>query len=254
MKVDVSLPKLYSSAGYSLLWDYIRDPNVENEYDIKKIQFLTFCLTNRIHSKAQLLQDLYVMHKLNSKRDGFFVEFGATNGLDLSNTYLLEKMMGWKGILAEPFPVWHQALASNRNVHIDHRCVWKETGGKMDFLAVENTPEYAALLLTKDADIHASLRNESQKVISVDTVSLNELLGQYEAPVDFDYLSVDTEGAEYEILAKMDFNKYKPKIITVEHNYSHEIRDGVYKLLTKYGYLREFECFSIWDDWYYFAG
>jgi hypothetical protein len=77
------------------------------------------------------------------------------------------------------------------------------------------------------------------------------LLDEYEAPVDFDYLSVDTEGAEYEILAKLNFNKYRPKIITVEHNYSHDIRDGVNKLLMKNGYQREFECFSIWDDWYH---
>src|SRR5208282_3167640 len=42
-------------------------------------------------SRAQLRQDLFVLSELDFKKNGFFVEFGATNGLDLSNTYLLER-------------------------------------------------------------------------------------------------------------------------------------------------------------------
>jgi hypothetical protein len=51
-------------------------------------------------SRAQLGQDLFVLSELNLKRNGFFVEFGATNGVDLSNTALLEREFGWNGILA----------------------------------------------------------------------------------------------------------------------------------------------------------
>ena len=45
----------------------------------------------RPHCKAQLRQDLFVLSRLNLKRDDFFVEFGAANDVELSNTYLLEK-------------------------------------------------------------------------------------------------------------------------------------------------------------------
>src|ERR1017187_1984592 len=51
-------------------------------------------------SKSQLRQDLMVLSELDFKRGGYFVEFGATNGVTLSNTYLLEKEYGWTGILA----------------------------------------------------------------------------------------------------------------------------------------------------------
>ena len=51
-------------------------------------------------SKSQLKQDIFVLLETGFKRNGFFVEFGATNGIDLSNTYLLEKRFGWNGILA----------------------------------------------------------------------------------------------------------------------------------------------------------
>ena len=61
-------------------------------------------------SRAQLKQDIFVLLETGFKRDGYFVEFGATNGVDLSNSWLLEKAFGWTGILAEPARIWHDDL------------------------------------------------------------------------------------------------------------------------------------------------
>jgi len=85
-------------------------------------------------SKAQLRQDMFVLFETNWKRGGFFVEFGATNGIDLSNTYLLEMAYGWQGILAEPARLWHADLMTNRRrAKIETQCVWKASGASLRF-------------------------------------------------------------------------------------------------------------------------
>ncbi len=253
MKLENELPLLFSKAGYEFLWNYIQEQrNLDSQgYDSGRLVFLGFCMTNLLHSKAQLLQDLYVMYKLNSKRDGFFVEFGAAGGVNLSNTFLLEKQGGWRGILAEPFPLWHDSLAINRKVIIDHRCVWSQSGEQLEFLGTEHAPEYATILDFRDADKYGVGRSRSNNVITVESISLNDLLFQHSAPIDIDYLSVDTEGSEFEILNNLDFARYHPRVITVEHNFNSVLRDNLNNLLVGNGYVREFEELSMFDDWYF---
>lgn len=102
-------------------------------------------------SKAQLRQDIFVLNALGFKHEGFFVEFGATNGLKLSNTYLLEKDFNWGGIVAEPAKIWHSALASNRSCHIDTDCVWVESGSFIEFNEV-NIGELSTINIFSDVD------------------------------------------------------------------------------------------------------
>jgi len=62
------------------------------------------------------------------KEGGYFVEFGAANGCDLSNTYILEKQFGWRGVLAEPAKMWHKNLIKNRDCNVEFDCVWRTSG------------------------------------------------------------------------------------------------------------------------------
>ncbi|WP_298343691.1 FkbM family methyltransferase [uncultured Algibacter sp.] len=198
-------------------------------------------------SNAQLKQDLFALMESKFKQDGYFVEFGATNGISLSNTYLLEKEFNWIGILAEPSKYWHGELALNRQSIIDKRCVWKDSGEKLAFVEVEN----AILSTVKgfgEDDAHSERRKDSISY-TVESISLNDLLDYHKAPKIIDYLSIDTEGSELVILEGFDFTKYKFRSITVEHNFSKN-RSGIYKLLTNAGYERVFEDFSSYDDWY----
>ena len=81
-------------------------------------------------------------------------------------------------------------------------------------------------------------------------VSLIDLLNTYNAPKNIDYLSIDTEGSEFEIIKNLDFNKFRPCTITIEHNYEKIKRNKILNLLTKNNYLRVFKQVSRFDDWY----
>ncbi len=198
-------------------------------------------------TKSQMYQDLFVLAECDFRRNGFFVEFGATNGLDLSNTYLMEKNFGWEGILEEPAKIWLAELNKNRTAKIDTRSVWSTSDSTLQFEECV-TPELSTIKEFRDSDAHKNTR-KNYKTYTVNSVSLNDLLEQHKAPKLIDYLSIDTEGSEFDILNAFDFSAHKFKVITCEHNFT-DSRVKIYDLLTSKGYIRKFEKLSLWDDWY----
>lgn len=161
-------------------------------------------------SHAQLYQDMIVQMYLGWKVNGYFVEFGATDGNDISNSYLLEKEFGWNGILAEPAKHWHDKLKENRSCNIDFSCVWKATGEKIRFHESHTRPDTSAIESYITPDLIPLIGGNSSNY-EVETISLLDLLKKYNAPKDIDYISLDTEGSEIEILRTFDFDQYKVK-------------------------------------------
>jgi FkbM family methyltransferase len=225
----------------------LRDYSAQNPNDFLA-DFARFCSQNVNVSRSQLFQDMFVALALRGKPDGYFVEFGATNGLDLSNTFFLEKQLRWKGILAEPARTWHEALRKNRTAAIDTRCVWDKSGETLTFLET-NIAELSTVSDFRDRDFNKDGRKDG-KTYDVQTVSLNDLLSKHAAPNEIDYMSIDTEGSEFKILNSFDFQKYKIKIITVEHNYCDPDRQQIFDLLAANNFVRILEPFSKFDDWY----
>lgn len=201
-------------------------------------------------TNAQNYQDLWALFENKFKRDGFFVEFGATDGVTGNNTLLLEREYGWTGILAEPNPHWHNDLFLNRKCNITKKCVYIKSGVNVDFLMTD-APDLATIKGFGDDDEWKEARKNAPS-IKVPTISLLELLDYYRAPDIIDYMSVDTEGTEYGILNAFfaqNANKYKVRAITVEHNFT-PMRDKLLELMTANGYRRVFTEVSRWDDYY----
>lgn len=225
----------------------LRDFVQSNPKDVGAL-FVSFCSTNFARSHSQIFQDLFVVFLLKGKRNGFFVEFGACDGLAHSNTVILERDLRWKGILAEPAKCWQPALKSNRSALIDHRCVWSQSGLTLDFKETE-IRGLSTLTSLVDADLHRGFRIKG-RTYPVETISLNDLLKVHNSPKQIDYLSIDTEGSELEILRAFKFEDHDIGLVTVEHNFREPERQAILDLLTSKGYVRLFEAFSKFDDWY----
>lgn len=195
---------------------------------------------------SQLGQDLWVLEKTGHKRNGYFVEFGATDGLALSNTFLLESEFGWTGLLAEPNPLFLKDLQRNRTARVCDTVIGARTGDEVEFIFADvfgGIADYAG------SDNHAHRREayrQQGQVARLSTVSLDDFLSANGAPREIDYLSIDTEGSEYDILAAFPFDRWSIRLITVEHNFMPQ-REQIYQLLVKHGYRRTE---AQWDDWY----
>jgi FkbM family methyltransferase len=197
-------------------------------------------------SVSQLGQDLWVLEQTGYKRGGFFVEFGATDGVLLSNTYLLEKEFGWKGICAEPNPRFYTHLKANRTCTVTDECIAGTTGREVEFILAD---DFGGLAEYASSDMHADKRaafRKAGKTIRLRTICLDDLLENHGAPREIDYLSIDTEGSEFEILSTFPFGKWRIELITVEHNFTAQ-RKNIRDLLSRHGY----RCLERdWDDWY----
>lgn len=190
------------------------------------------------NSKSQLGQDLWVYG--NTSKAGTFLEIGAFDGFHLSNTFLLEEL-GWKGVLVEPIVYAKQRLrkCETKNVAIG-------TSGVVSF-AKSKQPEYSTRIDLIDIDGLGHIRKESQ-IVAVQSISILELLLQMNSPEHIDYVSVDTEGNELEILLQWDFLACTVDFWTIETN-GRPDQFQIDELLLSKGYCY-IENHSGYDRWY----
>jgi FkbM family methyltransferase len=177
---------------------------------------------------SQFEQDKHVIAKYAGKRDGYFVEVGAYDGVESSNTYVLEKNYNWKGICVECNPRFAQHIPHVRNCHVSTNAIYNVNDQTMEFY---DSQGYSGLVKNNQ---HPHIVNDP--VIQVTTKTLTTLLDEFEAPSFIEYLSLDTEGSEYDILKAHDFEKYRFGYICVEHNHVEKNRVAIRELLEQKGY------------------
>ena len=239
---------------HTLLLQQAFDQNVlkEENKDLLKKFINSFDLSKSI--KSQLYQDVFASFIIGSKFEKTFLEFGATDGLELSNSYMLENSYDWKGVLSEPSPQWHDLLRKNRtNTKIITKCIWSESRKKLDFFMSD-----VGVLSTINEFIESDKssmpgntleRKKSGKVISVETISLDDVIKEYFDDVVPSYVSIDTEGSEFEILKAFSLDIYRPKVFTIEHNFT-DYQNKIDQLMISHNYIRIFRDLTTFDAWY----
>lgn len=180
-------------------------------------------------STSERYQDIFALLACGGKEKGYFVEFGACDGVVANNTLTLEQQFGWQGILAEPAKCWHEDLKRNRSARIDERCVSSVTGNMLELYQAKTWG-------TSSVNKSHKYLGEVSTSYQVPTVSLMDLLKDHGAPSYIDFLSVDCEGHERSALQGFDFRKYRFGFICVEQHASSSDENDVSVLLEGAGY------------------
>ena len=184
---------------------------------------------------SQIGQDKYYIEEIiKFKCNGLFLDIGAYDGITGSNTYFLEKNLNWKGLLVECNPELVDICRQNRTSILCNKAIYKESNTKIDFMIPRGQEIHGGK--AQLGGIKDFLRPESvncfyesyksNSIVQVDTININELLEQHEM-YEIDYMSLDVEGYELEILKQIDLKKFKIHYLTVEHanipHYQHNI-------------------------------
>jgi FkbM family methyltransferase len=173
------------------------------------------------------------------KQNGVFVDIGANDGKTISNTYYFEKNLNWTGICFEPLDEAYKKLQANRSSINIHGCAFNKTCTDT-FYSISGYGEMLSGLKSQYDDRHlkrieqtiAEYGGEIKK-IEVNCYDINETLIKNNFH-KIDFISLDTEGGELNILKAINFDLFKITAIVVENNYND---DSTKKFLYTKGYL-----------------
>src|SRR5262245_24284790 len=142
-------------------------------------------------------------------RSGFFVEVGANRPRQESQTWHLEQL-GWTGILVEPQPDLARDLCHGRSAKVFAvACSSPENAGRRMQLHV------AGPLSALDRGRMAP-GAQPKAIIDVPVRTLDDILIEAHAPVELDFLSIDVEGHELEVLSGFSFARWRPRLVLLE--------------------------------------
>lgn len=176
--------------------------------------------------KSEGGQDRFVNEAFfQNKKGGTFIEIGAHDGLNISNTWFFEKKLGWTGICIEPRLSAYEKLIKNREcicingaiTPLEGYVTFRECEGEWVQLlsGIEsNLINFAKDLIEREVNKGAG----SCKSTQVYGYVLNNLLEKYNF-LEIDFLSLDIEGGELEVLKSINFNKFHFRILAVENHF-----------------------------------
>ena len=158
--------------------------------------------------------------------NGFYIECGANDGVDQSNTWYYEKFKNWHGILIEAHPKLFNELKKNRS---------KNNILVNKFLVAKN---FKSLIVNiSDNDLMSKFSNSNHKNFSTQPITLTEILKNNNSPKIIDLFSLDVEGYEFKVLEGIDFKNYKFKYFLIETNNFNKLNH--YLVTKKYKFINK---------------
>ena len=177
---------------------------------------------------------------LGKYRSGFFVDAGCFDGTQISNTLRLERM-GWRGICIDAFP---RNFSARKRSQVVQAVLSGRDGEEVDF-TISSIPEISGI---SEHLCDTGWERFPHEKVRLRTRRLQDILDELNAPRFIEYLNMDIEGCELDVLSSFPFERYRFGCISVEHNYHWERKAAIRKILESNGYRLEREIET--DDWY----
>jgi FkbM family methyltransferase len=186
--------------------------------------------------QAQHGEDRWLERYFRGRPDGFFVEVGAYDGVVLSNTYFLESI-GWRGILVEPIPEKASRCRLNRPQARVFECAAVAPGSNSEiaFEVVDGGEVYSTSSMSPEHTARVAGYGLRTRKIVVPARTLDSILEEVH-PVRVDYVSIDVEGAEVEVLRGFDIGRWRPRVVMIEVN-TRTRAAALRELFTSHGYV-----------------
>ena len=217
--------RVHAHKIYSLLLDQI--PNIYENTNERTFRGLlrqkiwdcekSFFWNEKYPSQAG--QDKIIKERFfKNKKKGFFIEIGAYDGIEGSNCYHFEKFLKWDGIAIEPSNIQFKKLKKNRKCKLFNKAISNEIK-EVEFIEVtEGLTQMSGInekYYKKNFDFISN--NEKSKIqnYNLKTITFEQVVSQ---GIDIDYLSIDIEGGEMDLLKSINFNNNNIKIISLENN------------------------------------
>ena len=175
---------------------------------------------------SQFGQDKYLEETIfKGYKNGIFIDVGAHDGVTINNTLYFSKYNNWTGINIEPIKIVYDILLINRPNSFNLNCAICNNDGEADFLCNTGYTEMISGLKENFDPRHLNrlqyenmMTGSTTKVIKVNTRKISSICDEQNLS-HINYLSIDVEGAEFEVIKSIDFNKVFIDVIGFENNY-----------------------------------
>lgn len=192
---------------------------------------------------SQFKQDEFLeTYIFKGYKNGFYVDVGAHDGISINNTLYFEKYNNWTGINIEPIKKVFDKLVINRPNNINLNCAVCNNDGETEFLCnVGYTEMISGIKDNFDIRHLQRLEYENKKygstteIIKVKTKKLETILDENNIS-HINYLSIDVEGAEFEVIKSINFDKVFIDVIGFENNYN-DVSIPIVKYLENKGFI-----------------
>ena len=167
----------------------------------------------KIISYAQRYEDLHLLRCFGDQPSGFYIDIGAGHPV-YDNVSFAFYLRGWTGITAEPNPWLVQLSAAVRPRDTRIASLVGATPGTASYYLVDH---FHGLSTTVARHAQAAQRDfgKGSRAMTMPVTTMRVLCEQH-APGVIDFLKIDVEGAEREVLAGGDWRRFRPKVVVVE--------------------------------------